>query len=85
MKKIVFLLFFIYSLKSAEIIVKIYNIKNNKGNILIGIYNKAKNFPKIKKKLVGVKIKAKKGLLSYTFKNLQKKAIMQLDYFMIIL
>jgi len=74
MNKIVLLSIYLsYSLFASEITVKVHNIKNNNGQISIGIFDKTKGFPKTKNALVGVTVNIRENFSIYTFKNLQNK------------
>jgi len=73
MKKItsvIFILVFFFSIsyaKSGTVTVKITGIKEIKGNILIGLFNKSKGYPDIGKEYKGIAIKLKSKSVTYTF------------------
>ena len=73
MKKIIltiFVLGFFFSVpnvQSGTVTVKITGIKDIKGNILIGLFNKSAGYPDIGKEYKGIAIKLKAKSVTYTF------------------
>jgi len=73
MKKIILLVFilaFFVSTAYAQggtVTVKITGLKKIKGEVLIGLYNKAKGFPDIGKEYKGIAIEVKTNSITYTF------------------
>ena len=53
--------------KNGSVTIQISGIKTIKGNILIGLFNKAKGYPNIGNEYKGIKIKVNKKSLTYTF------------------
>lgn len=59
--------FAIISAHCATVTIHITDIKEIKGDILIGLFNKAKGYPKIGKEYKGIKIKVTKKSITHTF------------------
>ena len=58
------------NVQSGTVIVKISGVKEIKGQILIGLYNKSKGFSEIGKEYKGIVIKIKAKSVTYTFLNI---------------
>ncbi|MFT4665874.1 MAG: hypothetical protein ACI8YQ_001092 [Polaribacter sp.] len=56
--------------QSASLTVTIQNLKSTKGNILIGLYNKAEGFSKDENAIKGATVAVTETTVSYTFKDL---------------
>ncbi len=74
--KLSFLLFFslvsvnILSAQTASLTVTIQNLSSTKGNLHIGLYNKAEGFSKDEHVIKGAKVAVTETTVSYTFKDL---------------
>lgn len=55
--------------QGSTVIVEIYGIKEVKGDIVIGLYNKKQGFPEVGKQYKGVVSKIKDKKIIYTFEN----------------
>lgn len=77
MKTTTLLLFFVFGLgithaqeKPCQLVVKVKNIKNIKGNLMLGVYNQGEKF--LKKEVVSGDIKIDGNSMTYTFDGLDK-------------
>jgi uncharacterized protein (DUF2141 family) len=66
------LLFIIFPMRaySKNITVEISKLKENKGQVLIGLYNNADNFPLVNKAYKGIVIKVETKEIHYTFSDI---------------
>jgi uncharacterized protein (DUF2141 family) len=55
--------------QGGTVIVEVYGIKEIKGNIVIGLYNKQKGFPDVGKQYKGIITKIKTTSATYTFSD----------------
>lgn len=56
--------------QTGKIIVQVSGIKDNKGNIQIGLFNKEVDFMEVEEIYKGVILKSKKGYMTYTFTDI---------------
>jgi len=61
--------FTIISVQCGTVVVRIHGIKEIKGKIIIGLYNKSKGFPVVGKQYKGIVTKITAKTATYTFKN----------------
>ena len=60
--------------QNGNVTVKISGVENNKGLVNVGLYNEGSSFPDYDKTFMNKEVKAVKGEIEFTFKNVPEGA-----------